>query len=291
MKKLIEIVCDGGENFGFGHIRRSTSLALAIEASGFCASLVILSEKSLDTDCHSYKIPVLRIIDLPYEIDEFVLESKKMGFRCIALDYFGDANPHLTISIFEHRQNLPMGNRVSGFKYAIIRPEISQAQFQKKLESVLIIIGGSDIRNYGDTIAQKISLFCKSVCLVQGPMNSSNYKTSNPSVFVLKDPINLQDVMVSAKWGITNGGGSMMEMMSLGKAVYVVPQTREEDNLARYLLKIEAILGIGIDSIKEPSKKRINQVGQKAKSIIDGFGIKRIIGHVSDQVDACNVLD
>ena len=91
--------------------------------------------------------------------------------------------------------------------------------------------------------------------------------------------------MSSSIWGVTNGGGSMMEMMSLGKAVYVVPQTKEEETIANYIYKHDGILGVGIESISVPSEEIITRVGKKAASMIDGNGLHRILDHVIEIIE------
>jgi spore coat polysaccharide biosynthesis predicted glycosyltransferase SpsG len=292
VNKPIEIICDGGGDFGYGHIRRSSTLAEALSLRGWRVNLKVLSKDAKnDTWCNlATETPAVRLIDLPYEIDQFFLEAKRNGTRCIALDYFGDMNPHLTVSIFEHKNDLPVGERVSGFKYAIIRPEISIRRAKIGMESILVMIGGSDIHNVGPNVALKIASFGPKISLIQGPINFSNYSVANSSITVLKEPKNLEIVMASAEWGVTNGGGSMMEMMSLGKAIYVVPQTVEEDNLAKHLLERGAILGIGIGAIRLPSLEEIDLVGRKAKLCIDGCGVQRIIGHILDEMNNFDVI-
>ena len=147
------------------------------------------------------------------------------------------------------------------------------------------MIGGSDIHDVGVNVAVKVSSFSANINLIKGPINISDYRVTNGAIKILKDPQDLEKIMASSDWGVTNGGGSMMEMMSLGKAIYVIPQTQEENNLARYLLHQGAILGIGIESIKLPSREEIDFVGGKAKLLIDGCGVERIVGHVMEEIE------
>jgi hypothetical protein len=71
----------------------------------------------------------------------------------------------------------------------------------------------------------------------------------------------------------------MLELMALGKAIYVLPQSDAENKLALQIFKEGGILGIGTP-IKAPSAELINVVGDKARKMIDGFGTKRLMRHI-----------
>ena len=84
-------------------------------------------------------------------------------------------------------------------------------------------------------------------------------------------------LMAGCAWAVANAGTSLMELMSLGKAVHVLPQTREEERFAADLKSQGAILGIGLDMLAPPSPERQAQTALKAASLIDGKGAERIV--------------
>ena len=77
----------------------------------------------------------------------------------------------------------------------------------------------------------------------------------------------------------------MMEMMCLGKAVHVIPQTMAELNLAKLIYNKGALLGIGLDTLCMPSLGEIARVGARARELVDGRGIDRIIGLVESCIN------
>jgi len=54
------------------------------------------------------------------------------------------------------------------------------------------------------------------VSLIQGPTYQGNYVTKSSLVTCLKTPYDPEKRMSTCRWAVTNGGGSMMEMMYLG---------------------------------------------------------------------------
>ncbi len=281
---VVEVVCDGGSGYGYGHIRRSYTLARALESEDFSVKYTVLSKTNFflknefaptETD------PVIQVLDLPYEIQPWVDRANEKDIPTIALDYFDDARPTLTISIYEHRNPPPGGRRLAGLDYAIIRPEILRLAPAAIGNGIVVIIGGSDINQVGGCCASRLTEAGKEVYLIQGPGNTEGYPSDLPNVTVLHDPDDLGSLMATCEWAVTNGGGSMMEMMSLGKAVHVVPQTNDELRLAEIVFNRGGLLGIGLDSLRVPSIEEIKKVGKRARKLVDGQGVHRIVDLIS----------
>ncbi len=276
----VEVLCDGGGAYGYGHIRRSYTLARALEKEKYPVKFTVLSKskKFFIPDFTSTDIePVIQVLDLPYEIRPWVDQANEKNIPTIARDYFGNARPTLTISIYEHRTPLPAGCRFSGLEYALIRSEILQHTPPTVGDGVVVMIGGSDLNRVGESIALSLTASGKLVNLIEGPAIKENYATNLPNVTVLYTPKNLESYMATCEWAVTNGGGSMMEMMSLGKAVHVVPQTKDELLLAQIVFDKGALLGIGLDKLRVPTFEEIKQVGKQARKLVDGHGVDRII--------------
>jgi len=279
INRCIEIVCDGGKKYGFGHIRRSYALAQALKCCGYCVQYKAASkdaEKLLPRFTSSTLKPNIRVLDLPYEINNWLLKKDRNDIPIIALDYCGATITSCVISIFEH-QLPPAGSRLSGLEYAIVRPEITQLTPVKGDNGVVVMIGGSDVNQVGGLVADFLASAEVKVDLILGPAYQGNYVTKSSLVTCLTTPLDLEKRMSACEWAVTNGGGSMMEMMYLGKAVHVMPQTRAERNFAEFILKKGGILGIGKNMLKIPDPEEIKSVGEKAKELIDGNGVDRII--------------
>lgn len=284
-KHAVEVLCDGGDKYGFGHIRRSYTLARVLEEKKYPVKFTVVSEtgKNFMPDFGEPNLePVIQIFDLPYEIEFWVEQAKKKNILSVALDYFGDACPDSTISIYEHRLPPPVGLRFVGLEYAIIRGEILQHIPAPVGDSIVVMIGGSDLNGMGEAVAMFLSRAGKSVNLVEGPAIAKVYSTNMPNVNVFCKPKDLEAMMSQSEWAVTNGGGSMMEMMSLGKAVHVVPQTNDELFLAQTILKEGALLGVGFDSMHVPSSEKILTVGQRARELVDGRGVERIVSLIEN---------
>ena len=119
------------------------------------------------------------------------------------------------INIFEHQLPPPVGSRISGLEYAIVRPEITQLTPVEGDNGVVVMIGGSDIKQVGGLVADFLASTGVKVSLIQGPTYQGNYVTKSSLVTCLKTPYDLEKRMSTCGWAVTNGGGSMLEMLVL----------------------------------------------------------------------------
>lgn len=287
--KCIELVCDGGTQYGIGHIRRSITLANELAKRGYQIRFSAASEQgqqqltSINVTYTSDLTSLLRILDFPYPIDDWI--EKKAPLPVVALDYFGDQPVDLVVSVYEHRIPVPPGRRLSGLEYALIRPEITVLAEQSSLcsDNVLVMIGGSDINRDGEAVAEKLVHFGMDVQLIRGPGVEKDYEVQSEKVSILHMPEDIEKRMSMCQWAVTNGGSSMMEMMCLGKAVHVIPQTDAELHLAELVMEQGGILGIGLERLETPSQQEIDQIGRRAREIVDGRGVERI----ADLIEGC----
>jgi hypothetical protein len=68
----------------------------------------------------------------------------------------------------------------------------------------------------------------------------------------------------------------MLEMLSLGKAVHVVPRTELEKSFARIFAERGALLGIGMDSLRSPDTASLGASAVRGPQLVDGRGCERI---------------
>lgn len=279
--ELIEILCDGGAH-GLGHLSRSSALAAALLRRGRRVKLSALSDEGtrLLGDRHRDETgsPSLCVLDLPYEIESAIGERRQLGIPTVALDYFGDAVPDLVISVLERRFPPPAGKRLCGFEYAIVRPEIVALAPAAEGSGVLVLMGGGDVLRCGPAVAVRLAEIGERVTLVEGPRAPASQAL--PGVETLRAPSNLPARMAGCGWAVTNGGVTMTELMCLGKAVHVIPQTDDEDRLARRLLAAGAVLDIGGTNLVVPNAERRLAVGAVARRIFDGLGAERIADEI-----------
>ncbi len=267
---------------------RSRTLASKLNSSGFEASIFGLSEFSqnildkknnnIDNDAE------LIIYDSPINVENHLSSSISSGKKTIALDWFGLTSPHINITIHPHKEPKCLHKNFVGLDYILIREEFFP--YRKSLDSknfnkVLILMGGGDINGYGEIIANKLSLYNLDVTLIKGPLQNNNQSSDN-NYRVLFDPPNIAKQFSESDWIITNGGSSFFEAQFVGKSAFVIPQTDNEETIAKIFFDRDAVLGIGIDSIKEISSNQLKLISKNSKSIIDGKGADRITSIINE---------
>lgn len=286
MQPRVEILCEGNNQIGFGHIRRSLALANQLNKYGIITIVTGLSD---ETQIHLPKYtnkslcPKVQIFDGISGVNEKILRAQQRGQITVALDWFGEAVPDVNIAVYPHKKVKALKKTFIGFEYIIIRDEIKKKQvsrFPLKNNSVLICIGGADVLNQGEEVAEIISQLGMEVTLIQGPLATKIKKTKKYQT--IHDPDNFTELMQSSNWLVTNGGGCMFEAMYLKKPVFSLPQTQAEMNISRIAFESGALLGIGLDSLRIIKKSKLQAVSQIASKLIDGKGVERISGIIND---------
>ena len=303
LKLTVEVLSDGNPRIGFGHLRRSMTLARDLKRRGHVVSLRSLSPEGQDLIDPSLtqnfsESAAVAVFDMPFNIDALndnvdthITKYKQKGIKTVALDYFGESCPDLVISVHEHIAPKKCGERISGFEFVIVREDLredTKEALREKLgeelraiqdvevgDSVLVAIGGSDQLRQGPGIAEALSLKGIKVILVEGPF--SEFSNHSGNYEVLRKPKNFTELMRSCRWGVTNGGGTLFEMLYLGKPVHVVPQTNFEDTIGRLANKNPGVLGVGIEFLVPYSAHQILCAQGHGKKLVDGNGTERIM--------------
>jgi spore coat polysaccharide biosynthesis predicted glycosyltransferase SpsG len=281
---LIEILCEGNNIIGYGHIRRSLTLFNYLKKSGLNIKITGLSktaQQMLPKQNADEREPKILIFDSPLNIDNH-LKKKNTQFT-IALDYFGKSSTDINIVIYPHEIVRAKIAKYIGLQYVIIRDEVSilaPAKPAQKNEKVLIVLGGADLLNQGHKVAKYLTNLGLVVTLVQGPFVKSKSVDLLCNYDILRNPENLANLYLESDWVVTNGGGCLFEVLSLGKAAYVLPQTDKEFAIASFFQKKKLILGIGIDNLRKFTLKEINNTEILNKNLIDKKGLQRILAIV-----------
>ena len=276
---IIEIITDGGSSFGLGHLRRSATLSWRLKESGYRARVTKATKKDiglLGEVPKDHGVPDIVVIDLPYRGDQWVIQLKKVGIKSIGLDYMGEVAPDALINIVERNAapNCPI--RYTGLEFAIIREDITKLSPAETGSGIIVCIGAGDQLGTGSGIAEELGTETDDVTLIEGPLTKKNV-TEGKRYQLIRNPKDLAVRFSKCHWAVTNGGASMMEMMCLGKAVYVMPQTRRELKLAHLILSRDGILGVGEQKFFHPNLKQIEKVSKIALKLVDGRGTDRII--------------
>jgi spore coat polysaccharide biosynthesis predicted glycosyltransferase SpsG len=278
--KRVDIICDGDERIGYGHIRRSLALAEQLEKDGLAVRLVGLSEQAIRAlpavDSSDEPASVV-IFDAPRGIEEHIDSVVNNGQACITLDWFGEAVPDVNIAIYPHGELRARRMSYTGFEYIIIRDEIIAQRGAASVGSgkkVLVCLGGGDLLHQAHQAASKLSEQGLDVVLVQGPLAADT--TEDDKFQVLVSPAGLPGLMASADWLVTNGGGCLFEALCLGKAVVVLPQTDQETKIAAYAAEKSTLLGIGMDALRQYGSDELMAVMGRGDNLVDGRGAERI---------------
>lgn len=279
----IGIWFDGGGRFGFGNICRSSELARELVARGHEVSSVPLSvkAKTLSFCQPEDRAPAdVVLLDVPYAGGEEVIRAHGFGAKVVALDYEGDESPEVVISLQDGR-SMPMETRRHvGIEFAIIRSELRAAKVSgANGGEVLVILGGGDSEGLSNEIARRLPAV--SLCIVQGP-NAETLQAERENVRVFQNPSCLPELMSGCSWAVTSGGTTMLEMLYFGKAIHVVPRTPAETAFAQKFFNSGALLGLGLEELREPAPDQMLFCQKKGPKMIDGRGAERIADIVEE---------
>jgi spore coat polysaccharide biosynthesis predicted glycosyltransferase SpsG len=279
-RPLVEIFCEGNDNVGYGHIRRSLTLASRLKKDGLDVRMKGLSE-SANLLLPLSKAPNRRaeiiIFDSPSDIDNQLLAAQKSNQITVALDWFGSTIPDVNIAVYPHKDVLATKMTYVGFEYILIRDEIAlleRCENSRKDGGVLVILGGADALGQGHRVARYLSDKGLDVTLVQGPLAKSTKMELGFNVLI--NPPELPQLLKACDWVVTNGGGCLFEALTLGKAAYILPQSNAEMKIASFVFGKGAALGVGVDGLRKFDFNEIDQVQKKAATLVDGHGAYRI---------------
>ncbi len=276
------MICDGGGEYGFGNLRRSATLAECFRSRGHSVRIEALSDRARNLlpipqePQEKNGISDLWLLDLPYNGDAWVNKARAAGRPVAALDFVGAQSPDLIISVFDHGHAPVGGKHFVGLRFAIIRQDVVALSPAMAGEGVVVIVGGGDEIGLGETVAARVADLGNTVTLIDGPLAKITRELPN-RISRRRSPPELANLMAMSAWGVTSGGGTMLEMMCLGKAVFVVPRTTFEESLAQYVFAQGAILGVGLESLQNLSAGTMGRVASKARSLVDGCGADRIV--------------
>lgn len=276
-KPCVDLVCDGNKNIGYGHVRRTLTLAETLRQYGMEVRVTALSEESVSLVPQHLRdgidAPVV-VFDVPHNIECHIDGAQAAGRCVVALDWFGAIEPDVAIVVYPHQPVRARLKSYIGLEYQMIPEEITTQLRCTEGEGVVVILGGGDLLGQGHVAASRLSALGLRVTLVQGPFTKRVKNTGDYEV--LFDPPELPSLLASSAWMVTNGGGCMFEAMFLGKPTVAIAQTSAELVLAKHCQGRGALLGVGLNELRQYSDSEMKLASQKAARLIDGRGVHRV---------------
>lgn len=307
----VTIIAEGSSTLGFGHIRRSMTLAREI-GRRFCVRLCIdlkggvLDAESRDiitcplllTEDVSEITSDLVVLDLAPDSMSNYLSRKPDFVGALCLDLFSKKIlPDICVNLLDHsgqmRDAYASIGRVSdyyeGAAYAVIRPEIifnrpNRVEVKGPVSRVVIAMGGADpsrrtldaLKDLGDLGDDRFM-----ITVILGPLCPSEYREqvkvcAPKQCELLTAPREYGELLASADLVLCSGGGSLLECMCLGKVAVVYPQSSAEDRHARFYVLLNAcVMAEALADVVASEALRM-EIASNAYLQVDGVGPKRI---------------
>ena len=279
------------------------------------------SNKSLKIDNFISELnnesPDLVILD-GYHFDALTQDAvRKAGFDLLVIDDFNHLD-HYSANILLN-QNLyapdinytinPDATLLLGTKYTIFRKEFLlkrnyKKQISEKTKNILVTMGGSDPYNVTLMVLKALELLQNeqiNVKVITGPANKhleSVKKRINNSKIpcnVHQNAIDMTELMEWADIAITAAGSTCWELAYMGVPMVVIAIAENQSMNASYLGEGQYAINLGwyenltLELIKSSIEKIIDQpyklfnMQQRSKSLVDGYGIERIMMHIKNE--------
>lgn len=224
-----------------------------------------------------------------------------------------DADMLINANVFDEGETKTIGltRYYLGPKYMILRKEFEfahgeQKGIKDKVGRILVMSGGADFANRSlilksvralNRIGEEVDIH-----LIVGPafpyknqLNDLLSKT-NRHFYVSCNPPDLVGIMKTADMAITAAGITLYELAALGVPSIVIPQvtpnTSHQDDIANNFEKYGACVNVGQSPNDElllektalliTDKSLRAQLSDGGKALVDGEGLRRVIGLISD---------
>lgn len=323
MNSDVCIFTEGGQKSGYGHITRCISLYDEIEKNGLKPIFIINGDDKVSDVLKNreyiidnwYDNASKYLISRPYSIIDSYLSSAgtyeciyKNSRKCLYIDDNNRMNyPQGIIvnpSIYGYKLDYSMSDSqeyLLGSQYIILRKPFQQKtdrQIKNEVKNILIVIGGSDIRNLTPEI---LSILCtkefenigKHVVVGSGLSNANEMakikKLGNVYIHYNLDALEMHDLMLLCDIAITAAGQTVYELISTQLPFVCIKiidnQTNningllEQDIIKDYInwedinfrsLCHEKVLGLLLCETRKV-------IANKMKDVINGYGVTNII--------------
>jgi spore coat polysaccharide biosynthesis predicted glycosyltransferase SpsG/RimJ/RimL family protein N-acetyltransferase len=318
----VKIFTEGGKSIGYGHLSRCIALYDEIQNRSIEVELIIYGdvgnigllkgkvfrnedwinieylEKTLSSEDYvivdSYKADI-------EHYEKIALKSK----RALYIDDNGRieyprgiiVNPAIDSSHIDYSY-MPEERVLKGSKYVILRPAfryIENKKLQENVRRIVVIMGGTDIRNITTKIVNNICevnqniIFDVVVDDFQFEKLSSINKIENVNYHKDLSEIEMKQIMLSADMAISAAGQTIYELIATQTpfiAIQVAENQQNNIDSLKEQLPSQIVLRYDDENLIEKLQEKIleikgcefrKKISEGMKNIIDGNGSKRII--------------
>ena len=250
MKKVI-ILTEGGENIGFGHITRCTSLYQAFEEKGIIPEFIVYGDDSILNLLSDKNHKIFNWIEQKKHLFDFIknadiviidsyLAEKDIYDRIsdiVKVPVYLDDNKRINYpngivingSIYAEELDYPQNNGITyllGTQYTLLRKEfweVPEKEIKEEIESVMVTFGGDDIRNITPKIMcflkQDFPELIKNVVIGKGFKNVreiEELKDDKINIIYYPDAEDMKNIMLESDIAISAAGQTTYELARVG---------------------------------------------------------------------------
>lgn len=248
------------------------------------------------------------ILDIQDTTESLVYSVKKCTRYIVSFEDLGTGRNHVDILIDcnlapSETKNLPSSTRgLLGTDYSVLHPDFAYYHTQLRhfgtcLQSVLISMGATDPKNITvpltSFVLQEKNNLKLTVLIGHNPniITELNQLSNQSKLLDILGPVpNMAQILCDHDVVICSGGVTLHEAISVGTPAFVINQVEHQQTKARFVEKSGAAINLGVGTqydkkkLREAlnlGKQKLESMSLKAKQLIDGRGIYRIIDTIN----------
>jgi spore coat polysaccharide biosynthesis predicted glycosyltransferase SpsG len=262
---------------GFGHVRRTLTLADELRSRGHRVSIASISSEAtrlIPPQPPFTEEAAVLVVDAHKGVADAIVTARAEGKIVVALDWFGDAEPDIAVVVYPHAAVRARLQAFVGYEYCMLRPEIIAQPAASDGEGAVVALGGGDILRQAHAAAQGLSASGMDVSVIQGPLATP--EGPRGPYRVVNNPPDFPARLSRCALAVTNAGGCMFEALYFGRPTHVLPQTSMEWAVADDLRRRGLLLGVGVESLRTYGRTELSKYMTTGNVLVDGSGARRI---------------
>jgi UDP-2,4-diacetamido-2,4,6-trideoxy-beta-L-altropyranose hydrolase len=230
---------------------------------------------------------------------------KQAGSRLLLLDDYGHAdhyfadlilnqNLHANAALYANREKGSV--LLLGTRYALLRREFLISKFGNReitptARKILVTLGGSDLENISSKVIKALKQFPQiEARIIVGGTNPHvdslrSLVSDCPSLQMVVDTRNMQELMAWADLAIAAAGTTMWEMAFMGLPALMLVLADNQRSVAEALTAAEVARQSTITSLVTdlhallPDFAMRKTMSERAMQLVDGLGVSRVVSH------------